>query len=76
MSSAKVQGTINGQTVTLAEVDLSDSAIIANFISGHIALPLTRPVKLDAGTAINLVTVQGHTSSIATATVHTITQSY
>jgi len=79
--TVKLQGTVNGQTVTFAELALAD---FPTLLSGNltnqqaIAFPLTRPIKVDAGTAINLVVVTPTTSAsfIASATVHTISQAF
>ena len=74
-STAKIQVTVNGQTVTIGEVALPVPTVSA-LGAQQFALSLDTPLKIDAGTAINFVTSQGGTASIATATVHTTSQRF
>lgn len=70
--TAKIQATINGTVVTIAEIALSVNASISGFETEAISGNFTRPLLIDAGTAINLVTVQSGTDPIASACVYTI----
>lgn len=78
-ATAKIQATVNGATVTLAEVAICDISIATGSVMTNnqtVTLALTRPVKINPGTAVNLVTVQnaGATAgSIASACVHYFT---
>jgi len=75
--TAKIQGTINGQTVTIAEVAIADIAgLNMNSNQQVCSLNLSRPIKVDAGTAINLVVSHATATAISTACVHTISKAY
>jgi len=75
-TTLKLQATVNGQTVTLAEIATANATagLVPGDVATSIAIPLTRPVKIDSGTAINMVSVQNASQTIATATVHLMTE--
>ena len=73
-TTLKLQATVNGQVVTIAEIATANATSIAGDVATSIAFPLAKPIKVDAGTAINMVTVQNAAQSIAAATVHLITE--
>lgn len=76
IQTAKIQATIDGQTVTIAEVALASSGALApvtDLMNDQvIAISFDRPIKIDPGTAINLVTAQDVDSCVFSACLHTI----
>lgn len=80
IQTGKIQATINGQTVTIAEVALAInvSTVLATPVSQDevISLSFDRPIKVDAGTAINLVTANDVATTVFTASIGTITNGF
>ena len=77
VATAKIQATINGVVTTIGEVAIADVSNLVNATatSQAVAMSLSRPIRVDKGTAINLVTVQNSgvgISTIASGTVHVI----
>lgn len=80
MTSAEleIQATVNGQTVTIGKISTPDNAagLFSAANNAEIAMALSRPIKVDAGTAINLVLSGGGGTLYAAGVVHTISQAF
>jgi len=69
---ALISCTVNGQVVTITKVVTANTAVSSNNAQQTASQSFTHPIRVDAGTVINLITIQ-NANSIASATIHTIT---